>query len=91
MVAGDKHQLLELEELLYVLAEREWTETQTESGLDLAFSRRWWIPERLKPGALLPGTVSHGPLGLEQHTDHGTPECPPSCPRRTHSLPFPSW
>lgn len=53
MVAGDKHQLLELEELLYVLAERGWTETQTESRLDLPFSRRWWIPKVLKPCRLV--------------------------------------
>lgn len=53
VVAGDKHQLLELEELLYVLAERGWTETQTESRLDLPFSRRWWIPKVLKPCRLV--------------------------------------
>lgn len=52
MVAGDKHQLLELEELLYVLAEGGWTETQNESGLGLPSRRRWWIPKGLKPGDL---------------------------------------
>lgn len=49
VVAGDKHQLLELEELLYVLAERGWTETQTESWLDLRLQQHASPPPPLKP------------------------------------------
>lgn len=76
MVAGDKHQLLELEELLYVLVERGWTETQTESGLDLPCSRRWWTLKGLKPRAMEACIAGSGPLGLEQLTDRGAPESP---------------